>query len=98
MSPEVLTLVAMFAVGGLVGVQVEKALAKQRRAEWRRRNQGKWDKRGRGGKSLPFQPKPDPLPPKVPDAADQLRTVMRAEFRAQPLLNTGEARVFKELD
>ena len=33
-----------------------------------------------------------------PDAADQLRIVMGAEFTIQPLLNRGEARVFRELD
>lgn len=32
------------------------------------------------------------------DAADQLRIVMGASFKAQPLLNGGETRVFKELD
>jgi hypothetical protein len=36
--------------------------------------------------------------PKQPDAADQLRIVMRASFTIQPLLNKSEARVFKELD
>ena len=36
--------------------------------------------------------------PKVPDAADQLRIVMGAEFAVQPLLNRSEARVFQELD
>ena len=36
--------------------------------------------------------------PKVPDAADQLRTVMKADFKAQPLLNKSEARLFKAMD
>jgi hypothetical protein len=35
---------------------------------------------------------------KVPDAADQLRTVMKADFKAQPLLNKSEARLFKAMD
>ena len=34
----------------------------------------------------------------MPDAADQLRTVMKADFKAQPLLNKSEARLFKTLD
>jgi hypothetical protein len=47
---------------------------------------------------VPFQPKQDAIVPKVPDAADQLRTVMKAEFKAQPLLNRSEARLFKAID
>ena len=91
-------LIAILFVGAFVGMQVERLLAKQRRAAWKRRNAGKWEKRGRDGKALPFQPKADALPGKVPDAADQLRTVMRADFTAQPLLNNSEARLFKALD
>ena len=34
----------------------------------------------------------------IPYSADQLRTVMGANFTVQPILNKGEARVFKELD
>lgn len=34
----------------------------------------------------------------VPDAADQLRTVMGAEFKAKRLLNRGETRVFAALE
>ena len=98
MTPETIALIAMFFVGAFVGHQVEKAMARQRRAAWKRRNPGKWEKRGRDGKALPFQPKADALPGKVPDAADQLRTVMRADFTAQPLLNNSEARLFKVLD
>ena len=33
-----------------------------------------------------------------PDAADQLRTVMRAEFKPQRLLNRSETRLFKAID
>jgi hypothetical protein len=34
----------------------------------------------------------------VPDAADQLRTVMNAEFKAQPLLNKSETKLFLALE
>lgn len=34
----------------------------------------------------------------TPDAADQLRRVMEAEFKPRPLLNKSEAAVFKALD
>jgi len=98
MTPDTVVLLAIFVVGAFVGMRVEGFLAKQRRAAWKRRNPGKWEKRGRDGKVLPFQPKADALPAKVPDAADQLRTVMRANFKAQPLLNKSEARVFAVLD
>jgi len=62
----------------------------------RRRWQGgsRWGK-SQGGQ---FQPRHDPLPGRAPDAADQLRTVMKAEFKAQPLLNKSETRLFKVLD
>ncbi len=96
MTPDTVVLLAIFVVGVFAGIQVERFLAKQRRAAWKRRNPGKW--RGRDGKLLPFQPKADALPAKVPDAPDQLRTVMRAKFKAQPLLNKSEARVFGVLD
>ena len=78
-------LIAILFVGALIGIQVERFVSRQRRAEWRRR---------RGGKVLPFQQTQD----RVPDAADQLRTVMKAEFKAQPLLNRSEARLFKAMD
>jgi hypothetical protein len=91
-------LIAVLFVGAFAGMQVERFLSMQRRAAWRRRNAGKWEKRGRDGKLLPFQPKQDALPAKAPDAADQLRTVMKAEIKARPLLNKSEARVFSVLD
>ena len=104
MPPEILTLIdkpllliAVLFVGAFVGMSVEQFLSRQRRAAWRRRNPGKWEKRGRDGKLLPFQPKADALP-KVLDAADQLRTVMKADFKAQPLLNKSEARLFNAMD
>jgi hypothetical protein len=98
MTPDAIALVAMFLIGAFVGLQGEKAMASQRRAQWKRRNPGKWEKRGRDGKVLPFQPKADALPPMVPDAAGQLRTVMLADFKAQPLLNKSEARLFRAMD
>ena len=89
-------LIALLVVGAFAGMRLERLLAQQRRAAWRRRNPGKWDKRD--GKVLPFQPKPDAVPAKAPDAADQLRTVMRADFKPQPLLNKSEARLFNAMD
>lgn len=73
---------------------VEAKFGRKRRGRWRRSN--RWQQRG--GKAYPFQPRHDALLGKVPDAADQLRTVMKADFKAQPLLNKSEARLFKALD
>ena len=102
MPPEILalidkplSLIAVLFVGAMIGMAIEQAVSKQRRVAWKRRNSGKWE---RGGKVMPFQPKHDALPGKVPDAADQLRTVMNAQFTAQPLLNKSEARLFKAID
>jgi hypothetical protein len=61
-----------------------------------RRRQRYWN--NRRAQVLPFPPRHDPLPARVPDAADQLRTVMKAEFKAQPLLNKSEARLFRAID
>jgi hypothetical protein len=86
-------LIAILFVGALIGIQVEQIVSKQRRAEWKRRNAWRWEKQA-SGKVEPLQPKPE----RLPDAADQLRTVMKADFKAQPLLNKSEARLFKAMD
>jgi len=94
MPPEILalidkplSLVAVLFVGAIAGMTVEQLVSKRRRAAWRQRNP--WRAR---------TPRPERPPGKAPDAADQLRTVMAAQFSAQPLLNRSEARLFKELD
>lgn len=105
MPPEIVALldkphllIAVLAVGVLFGVMVERFAAQMRRRAWRERNRSHWSK-WRGGKVAkgPWLAKSDPVP-KQPDAADQLRIVMGADFTAQSLLNKSEARVFKELD
>ena len=86
MPPEVVALAIAFVIGVLAGVQLEKMNTRERRAKWlRRKNQG--------ADVLQHD-----LVPTVPDAADQLRTVMKAEFTAQRLLNKSEARLFKAVD
>lgn len=111
MPPEILalidkpvSLVAVLFVGALAGMAIEQFVSKQRRAEWRRRNAWRWEKKGRPSAIADFVPaslrtieggKPaDPLTA----AADQLRTVMSAKFKPQPLLNRKEARLFASLD
>jgi len=96
---EPLSLLAVLFVGALFGVMVEQFVSKQKREAWKRRNAGRWKgKRTTSAAAGPWTPKPDALPAKVPDAADQLRTVMLADFTPQPLLNKSEARVFAVLD
>lgn len=60
-----------------------------RRGPWRGRGRNRqWQR----GKVLPFQED------RARHAADQLRIVMTADFKPQPLLNKSEARVFKAMD
>lgn len=83
--------ILLFAVGVFAGMRLQKFIWQMRRG-----GRSKWqDRRGKG---VPSQPKLDAPAAKVPDAADQPRTVMKADFKAQPLLNKSEARLFKSLD
>jgi hypothetical protein len=99
-SSDLVALLGVFLVGLVVGMTVERRRAAWARRAWRERNSWRWQK------PKPEYAKPPPLPPiepkpvatKPPDAADQLRIVMSAQFSVQPILNKGEARVFKELD
>ena len=78
-------------VGVFAGMQLQKLLWQMRRGskrQWKRRD----------GEVLPFQPRHDAPAQNVLDAADQLRMVMKAEFKAQPLLNKSEARLFRAVD
>ena len=82
---EPILLAAILFVGAVIGIYVEKFVRWENRRKWQRRN-------GSRGKVVPFERE------RVPDAADQLRTVMKAEFKPQRLLNKSEARLFKAID
>src|SRR3954470_23773959 len=84
-------LLAVLFVGAMIGMYLEKFASWERRRKWRERN-------GRSGNVMALRPRHDPLPKQVPDAADQLRTVMKADFKAQRLLNKSEARLFRAID
>ena len=86
-KPELL--IAVLAVGAVIGMVVEQLVARLRRNAWRNKNKNK---------QVDNRPWPELPTPKRLDAADQLRVVMAAKFTPQPLLNKSEARVFKELD
>jgi hypothetical protein len=66
----------------------ESKFGTTRRRRWRQKDSSSWR----------YQPKHDQLPLRVPDAADQLRIVMKADFNAQRLLNKSEARLFRAID
>jgi hypothetical protein len=93
-------LIAVFAIGVFVGMTAEQFFSRMRRKAWREQNRSFWERkpRGRSTAAGTWSTRSDQLPPKQPDAADQLRIVMGAHFTIQPILNKGEARVFKELD
>jgi hypothetical protein len=93
-------LIVILLVGIFAGMAVERLLSEMRRQAWREKNRWRWKGKRSGSNvaSGPWTPKADPASLKQPDAADQLRIVMGASFRAQPLLNKSEARVFHELD
>lgn len=74
---------------------LEAKFSPNKRRRWRRSL--RWDN-SRGGKVYPFRLKHDALPERVPDAADQLRTVMNAEFRPKPVLNKSETKLFMALE
>ena len=106
MPPELIALIdkpillgAVLAVGALVGIGVERLVEGEKRAERRayrqRPNVGKARGFNRAMRAVPLKHTSERAPL---DAAEQLRTVMAAEFTARPLLNKGEARVFVELD
>ncbi len=105
MPPEILALIdrplvliAVLAVGAVLGIGVERLVEGQKRAErrayWQGRNSGK-----KGGKVVPL--KKDGLSEAAKangGATDQLACVMAADFSARALLNRPEANLFKALD
>jgi hypothetical protein len=97
---EPLLLIATFAVGAFAGMTAEQFYSRMRRRAWRERNRWPSDKRREetSTASGPWSNRRDQPSPKQSDAADQLRTVMGADFTTQPVLNKGEARVFREVD
>ena len=86
-----LPLIIFVGVVSIAFAYLEGRLRRSRRSRWRSK-QSQWQR-----SAAPWTPKHDALP-RVPDAADQLRTVMLADFKAQPLLNKSEARLFRAMD
>jgi hypothetical protein len=97
MPPEILVLIdnpvlviGLLCTGFLAGVALENFARKQNLAEWRRRNAWRWQKKQRPTTPAPATP--------MTTALEQLRTVKRAKFKPQALLNKSEAQVFSSLN
>lgn len=96
---ETSTLFIVVLVGVVAGFGVERFLSYLRRRAWRARQRAKWSKTPgvKPGEKPNLQVVPTNTLP-LHDPAEQLRTVMSADFSIRPLLNNKEARVFRELD
>lgn len=97
MTGEIVAFAILFVIGLFAGIQLEKANTRERRERWKRRN-AKRDKKSDVTEGPSASKLGLVLEKKIPDAADQLRTVMKADLKAQPLLNKSEARQFKAID
>jgi len=90
-----LLLLVVMAIGGTIGIALERSLSRldreKRRAYWRGRNSAK---PGRA-KVAPVKGREAPA---TDFAADQLKAVMKADSKARALLNRPEGQVFKALD
>ncbi len=105
MPPEILALIdkpllliAVLAMGAVLGIGVERLVEGQKRAErrayWQGRNTDK-----RGGKVRPIRGSATAEMDKATGTAtNQLACVMGADFSARPLLNQTETTLFKALD
>jgi len=84
---------------GIGGFLIAMKLLERRfvsRKRYSRRRRGGWQ--SRRDNVFRFDPKPAPEVTKMQSAADQLRTVMQADFTSRRLLNKSEARLFRAMD
>lgn len=84
-------------IGLIVVAVVVQALTGPRKRRWKRKG-GNTVSYGRFKKEFRAPALKNGGVNEPPDAADQLRRVMAADFKSRPLLNKGEAAVFKALD
>jgi hypothetical protein len=88
-------LLIVLAIGGVIGIALEGTLNRidreKRRAYWRGRNSLK----GKKGKIVPIKGGEAPA---TDVAADQLKTVMNAQFKPRALLNKPERRLLGCID
>ncbi len=90
------TLLVAMTIGGVIGIVIastlDRADRERRRAYWRDRKSGSSSAPGAVEAETRQEPRSEDV------AADQLKVVMTASFRARPLLNKAEAQVFAALD
>lgn len=102
MPPEIIALIdkpvllaLVLAVGAVCGIAAERIGESMKRAKRR----AYWEKRNARGKLRSVDRAPaSPTPDRTHTAADQLGTIMRADFKARPLLNRSERRLLAVLD
>lgn len=91
-----LVLLLVLTIGGVIGLSVamvvDRADSQKRRAYWRGYNAA------RPNRVKSLGPKKRGDVDAIDFAADQLKTVIKARFRARPLLNKSEAQVFAALE
>ena len=87
-------LLVILAIGAAIGMGVEKYTAAEKRAKWRAYYAGKGAAKKRAKLELVGKTKPEPSD----FAADQLKAVMKADFKPRSLLNKKEGNVFRSLD
>jgi hypothetical protein len=93
-------LFATLLIGGCIGIVVERFVETRKKAERRaywagRKAVDKGRSQGHANSKVASLAVPDKT---STDAADQLRTVMAASFKARPLLNKPERRLLAHLD
>lgn len=95
-----LQLVGALIAGAAIAMAIERVRATLRRRRWEafKRSRPNDGRSRNTNVSILDTTKPVPVSKAPTDTVDQLRIVMSASFSAQPLLNRGEARVFRELE
>jgi hypothetical protein len=94
-------LIAILFVGAMIGIYTEKFVRWENRRKWqKRKGRRSAAPQQRSRYSAIAEELLGASKPRVeaPDAADQLRMVMKAEFKPQRLLNKSETRLFKAID
>lgn len=86
--------IALIAFGAWLGMGLQRLAWRMRPGGRRKRNDHRTSYDYGDTQTWPTQPTE---PTRTQDAVEQLRIVLNSEFRARPLLNQSEARVFEEL-
>lgn len=91
-------LMLVLGVGAICGMTVERVYENIKKAERRAYWQGRNANKNKSKRNLKVVPTKDGQKESTDLAADQLRTVMKAEFKARALLNKPERRLLGVID